>query len=144
MWSLDVTKIDPSCDWLSLQSNVFFIFYFFGKLVSKKFLSTTFRKMMMKGDVLNVCSLDCPYISDDTQIYVHVLCMELSRLIASRHIGFCFNFSIVWVLCWIVSFFFLRGWGCDILRFLTPKKTSLNVHEGRSYMAPEPFISTYF
>ena len=28
------------------------IFFFFGKLVSKKFLSTTFRKMMMKGDVL--------------------------------------------------------------------------------------------
>lgn len=79
-----------------------------------------------------------------TSLMIHVLCMELSRLIASRHIGFCFNFSIVWVLCWIVSFFFLRGWGCDILRFLTPKKTSPNVHEGRSYMAPEPFISTYF
>ena len=87
----------------------------------------------------SVCSLDCPYISDDTQIYVHVLCMELSRLIVSRHIDFpLFGCSVGLFLS------SLRGWGCDILRFLTPKKTSPNVHEGRSYMAPEPVISTYF
>lgn len=130
--------------WLIVIAIQCIFFFFLANWSRKNSYRQPFAKWWWKAMYYSVCSLDCPYISDDTQIYVHVLCMELSRLIASRHIGFCFNFSIVWVLCWIVSFFFLRGWGCDILRFLTPKKTSPNVHEGRSYMAPEPFISTYF